>query len=92
MSIPNKQYLTMNDEQLNNIAPLGIQHKCDITVDRQRNLDSVEITTNGNMQFTNGVETDAREFEEDVWHWNQSYLFFYRPQYSYCEQDATISP
>lgn len=91
MYIPNKSYFSMSDEELYNITPLNIKHSCVIWWEQERNLDFIEISNNSKMQFST-EDWETYEFMNDIWHWNSSNKFYYRPDYSYCDNTNSINP
>lgn len=39
------------------------------------------------MQFTDGKLGGVNQIHHDIWHWNANNVFYYRPDYGFCDDD-----
>lgn len=94
LKIPSHKYLDyFPDAHLAMIEPLNVKHKCSLNEEYSRVLNRIETDVNNNnakKQFTN--DDSFWTWSEDVWHWNILNNIYFRPTYTYCENDATINP
>jgi len=89
--IPNKNYLLNNDSYLssNYQGIFNIKHKCLHSQNWQRTLNYIDLNSNAKMQFT---VTRDNHFYNDIWHWNGNNVYYFRPQYNYCENSSSHNP